>query len=267
MSEETTGQVDGGEVEQEISQASETESTTAQPEGRQADSGAESATASGNDEAERKRQDAVQQRINKLVKQRHERDRENEQLRKRLAELEAVKQEQALKPPKQEDFPDYDEFLVEKARFRIQQEMQQERQKQAEAEKQRLAQEQMAKVAQTFTERVNEARKVYQDFDDIALGDFPMSQAMYDTIAMHEKGPDLAYYLGSNPDEADRIASLPPLQASAELGALAVKLDRPKPKKATNAPDPVTPVGSNNGAEKPLAELDYEEYKRKRMGA
>lgn len=267
MSEEATGQVEGGEVDQEVSQAQETESTTAQTEGRQADSGAESATASGNDEAERKRQDAVQQRINKLVKQRHERDRENEELRKRLAELEAVKQEQALKPPKQEDFPDYDDFIVERAKFKMQQEMQQERQKQAEAEKQKLAQEQMAKVAQTFTERVNEARKVYQDFDDIALGDFPMSQAMYDTIAMHEKGPDLAYYLGSNPDEADRLASLPPLQASAELGALAVKLDRPKPKKATTAPDPVNPVGSNNGAEKPLAELSYEEYKRKRMGA
>lgn len=267
MSEEKTGQVEGGEVEQEISQAPETESTTAQPEGRQADSGAESATANGTDEAESKRQDAVQQRINKLVKQRHERDRENEQLRKRLAELEAVKQEQALKPPKQEDFPDYDDFIVERAKFRMQQEMQQERQKQAEAEKQKLAQEQMAKVAQTFTERVNEARKVYQDFDDIALGDFPMSQAMYDTIAMHEKGPDLAYYLGSNPDEADRLASLPPLQASAELGALAVKLDRPKPKKVSTAPDLVTPVGSNNGADKPLTELSYEEYKRKRMGA
>ena len=66
---------------------------------------------------------------------------------------------------------------------------------------------------------------------------------MAETIQASEIGPELAYYLGSNPKEAERIARLSPYLQAKEIGKIEVKLaDNPPVKKTTSAPPPIKPV-------------------------
>jgi hypothetical protein len=72
---------------------------------------------------------------------------------------------------------------------------------------------------------------------------------MADAAFSSEKGPELLYHLAQNPAEADRIARLPPTQASMEMGRLEAKLAAVPPRKTTQAPDPIAPVSGVGGAQ------------------
>jgi hypothetical protein len=66
---------------------------------------------------------------------------------------------------------------------------------------------------------------------------------MAETIQASDVGPDVAYYLGSNPREAERISRLSPYLQAKEIGKIEVKLtDNPPVKRTTNAPPPIKPV-------------------------
>ena len=66
---------------------------------------------------------------------------------------------------------------------------------------------------------------------------------MAQTIQASEIGPDVIYWLGSNPKEADRIARLSPLLQAREIGKIEARLGaNPPAKKTTTAPAPIAPV-------------------------
>jgi hypothetical protein len=73
---------------------------------------------------------------------------------------------------------------------------------------------------------------------------------MAETIQASDVGPDLAYYLGTNPKEADRISRLSPYMQAKEIGKIEAKLsDNPPVKKTTSAPPPIAPIsGRGTGA-------------------
>jgi hypothetical protein len=66
---------------------------------------------------------------------------------------------------------------------------------------------------------------------------------MAETIQTSDVGPDVAYFLGSNPKEADRIARLPPILQAKEIGKIEARLASDPPvKKSSSAPSPISPV-------------------------
>ena len=66
---------------------------------------------------------------------------------------------------------------------------------------------------------------------------------MAETIKASDMGPDLAYWLGTTPKEADRISRLSPLLQAREIGKIEAKLAASPPvKPTTSAPAPITPV-------------------------
>ena len=71
-----------------------------------------------------------------------------------------------------------------------------------------------------------------------------------ETIQTSDVGPDVAYYLGSNPKEADRISRLSPILQAKEIGRIEVALAASPPvKRTTSAPPPISPVTpTSNGA-------------------
>jgi len=74
---------------------------------------------------------------------------------------------------------------------------------------QREFQKQQAEINDAYHEREEEARAKYDDFEQVAYNPkLPISNAMAETIQASDIGPDIAYYLGSNPKEAARIAAL-----------------------------------------------------------
>jgi hypothetical protein len=117
----------------------------------------------------------------------------------------------------------------------------------AEAEKlvtHREAQKQQAEIAEAYHDREDEARGKYDDFDQVAYNPkLPITDAMAETIRASEIGPELAYHLGSNPKEAERISKLSPFLQAKEIGRIEAKLAAEPPvKKTSSVPEPIRPV-------------------------
>jgi len=112
---------------------------------------------------------------------------------------------------------------------------------------------QQAELLESFHEREEEARVKYDDFEQVAYNPkLPITDAMAQTIQQSEVGPDIAYYLGSNPKEAERISRLSALMQAKEIGRIESKLaDSPPVKKSSNAPAPIAPVTARSSSGSP----------------
>jgi hypothetical protein len=108
----------------------------------------------------------------------------------------------------------------------------------------REAARQQSQVLESYQEREEAARDKYTDFEQVAYNPkLSITNVMAETIQSSDIGPELAYYLGSNPKDAHRIAGLSPLSQAKEIGKIEAKLAAEPPmKKTTSAPAPITPV-------------------------
>jgi hypothetical protein len=109
---------------------------------------------------------------------------------------------------------------------------------------QRDRQKEQAQVVEAYSEREEKARDRYDDFEDVVYNPkLRITDVMAESIQSSDNGPDLAYWLGSNPKEAERIARLSPILQAKEIGKIEVRLaDNPPVKKSTSAPTPISPV-------------------------
>ncbi len=108
----------------------------------------------------------------------------------------------------------------------------------------REAKRQQSELLESYHDREEEARGKYDDFEQVAYNpSLPITTVMAQTIQSSEVGPDLAYYLGINPKEADRISKLQPFMQAKEIGRIEAKLiSSPPVKKTSTAPSPISPV-------------------------
>ena len=109
---------------------------------------------------------------------------------------------------------------------------------------QREAEAERAAMLDAYQDREEEARGKYDDFEQVAYNPkLPVTETMAQTIQASEIGPDVIYWLGSNPKEAERIARLGPLLQAREIGKIEAKLaSNPPAKKTSTAPAPIAPV-------------------------
>ena len=164
---------------------------------------------------------------------REQRKWEREQTQ-RLAELEAKK---APPPPLPavDDFDSaaaYAEALAER--------------KAQELIAQRDSARQQAQFLEAYHEREEDARAKYDDFEQVAYNpQLPVTDVMAQTIQASDIGPDVIYWLGSNPKEAARIATLPSILQAKEIGKIEAKIAaNPPVKKTSTAPAPIAPVAA-----------------------
>jgi len=108
----------------------------------------------------------------------------------------------------------------------------------------REAAKQQSAVLESYQEREEAARDKYDDFEQVAYNPkLPITNVMAEAIQSSDIGPDLAYYLGSNPKDAERISRMSPLSQAKEIGKIEAKLsNNPPVKKTTSAPAPISPV-------------------------
>ena len=112
---------------------------------------------------------------------------------------------------------------------------------------QREQAKQNAELLETYHDREEDARAKYDDFEQVVYNPrLTVTDAMAQAIQAADNGPDIAYHLGSNPKEAERIARLSPLLQAREIGKIEAKLDAAPPaiKQTTRAPQPINPVAS-----------------------
>ncbi len=87
-----------------------------------------------------------------------------------------------------------------------------------------------------------------------------MTSEMVEVMAESDKGPEMAYHLGLNPDKAARIARMSTVQQAAAIGRLEAEVSKPAPKpQLTSAPTPPTSVGGQQPTVD-VMELPIEDY-------
>jgi len=109
---------------------------------------------------------------------------------------------------------------------------------------QREQQRQQTEILEAYHEREEEARTKYDDFEQVAYNpSLKITTVMAQAIQASDAGPDVAYYLGSNPKETDRISRLSPILQAKEIGRIEAKIANDVPvKRSTSAPAPISPV-------------------------
>jgi hypothetical protein len=88
-----------------------------------------------------------------------------------------------------------------------------------------------------------------------------ISRDFLEVVTDMDEGHKVLNHLGANPDEADRILSLPPLKQARELAKLEASLSKAAPPPpVSKAPAPITPVGSRTTPAEPEEFASPAEY-------
>jgi hypothetical protein len=253
--------VESESEEVEVEQESEAESSPAEVEVLE-------------EKADAPEHEEVQGRIDKLTKnwsesERREaaKDTEIEDLRKQLSEVPEV-----TEPLKTAADFDFDE-----AKFNAYQaeEIPKRAREAARDEFSKLQAENSAEVqGEKFADKEKEFAKTVKDYDEkVHDPSLRISAPMAQVIKVQES-PELAYYLGSNPDIAKRIASLGPEAAGFEMGKIISSLAVEKAKTAktvSDAPPPPPKIESGNEGrprkitDSDVSDAEFDKMRRKQI--
>lgn len=109
---------------------------------------------------------------------------------------------------------------------------------------QREQRRQQSELLESYHDREEKAREKYDDFEQVAYNPkLPITDVMAQSIQASDIGPEVAYHLGANPKEAERISRLSPILQAKEIGKLEATLAADPPvKKTSNAPTPISPI-------------------------
>lgn len=176
--------------------------------------------------------------------------------------------------PTLEDF-DYnlEDFSRAHARWTVRQELQQERQR-AEAE---TAQKTQQDALTAYQQRAMEFEAEHPDYleaVDTFFANYQPSQQIQMAVIRHERGPEIAYYIANNDDEAWTIANTLPQNAEAAIARLVKRMDAtqqapippaPPVRAISNAPAPTPRVASRSAVTiPPEKQTDDDWYKADR---
>jgi hypothetical protein len=282
-----TIEVESAPEEKEASGETVDESETSNLEAKDSDGDEESDLEEGDDEASEhvkpKKKSGTQRRIEKLVKQRSEVERERDYLRAQLAQSQGKPEAQkvsakveSLDAPKSEDFDSYDEYVSARIKHEAKELRKAEK---AEEEKAKIVGERKQRV-ETHNQRVDAYRKDNPEFDKNLAAffeeqgtDFNLSMALEELLTESENGPQLLHELTKTPDEFERINSLGAMGIAREIGRLEAKLSNTSQTKktesvktkTTKAPPPARPLSASsaNGKKSPedMTQSEYERYR------
>lgn len=167
--------------------------------------------------------------------------KEERRVHRRVEQQLRDKQQQDAPEPQRETFQNDQAYILAQIDHRA-------AQKAAEMIEQREKERESRKLMDSFEERAEKASEKYPDFEAVARNpSLPITPHMAEFISLSESGPEIAYHLGKNPSVSARIAQMSPIGAARELARIETELNAPKPK-ASNAPDPINPVGNRGRA-------------------
>lgn len=193
------------------------------------------------EQAEKRGQRRFERRIDRLTRRAAEAEARAQLYEKQLAEAKVTSAPPADQgTPKLEQFDDVEKYAAAKAKFESEKAIREHSAKQsAEAQKARAGE-----IVTQWETKASRAEGKYEDFDDV-VGELTPTTPFAMAIMEAENAEDVAYYLGKNIKEAERISKLHPLSQIREIGKLEAKLlaDPPtKPKTPSKAPEPIKPL-------------------------
>ena len=106
-------------------------------------------------------------------------------------------------------------------------------------------------IEDNWEAQIDKAEDKYNDFHEVVNNpNIPISGPMADAIKSADKGGEIAYFLGKNPAEADKIARMSPVMQIRAIDQLGNKFQSTT---TTKAPDPIVP---SKGGDVPMKDID-----------
>jgi hypothetical protein len=190
--------------------------------------------------------DADAAKIRNKLERKYERQRVEAETRSRI-EAEHRKAPEPQGKPSPDQYTDYAQYLEALADFKAEQKFNQLKQADVEKDSKARAQSESARTAERQNDMIEAGETKYADFEEVVKSDKTQySQAAFLAMLESDQAHDIAYHLAKNQDEAKRIAALPAYAQAKEIGKLEDKLAAKKPVKASNAPEPIKPVGGGS---------------------
>lgn len=231
-------------------------------------------------------EEAKDEKQRETSRERRERDKASRQrLRDELAGAQAALEKanarnaeltgkaSGLQKPQESDYADYAEYLAGVVEWNSEKKTTANEQKsvtaQADAAQQeaaRIQRESAALLEQNWQSQAQEAVARYADFQYVIgqPGLFPKGSALVSMIQQSDVAADLAYRIAGDRLLHDRLKDMHPIDAARELGRLEATIALPKPRTATQAPDPITPVRGTSRAALDPEKLSMEAWIAKR---
>jgi len=233
-----------------------------------------------------------QARIDRLIKQQAETERQLTEERRQREELQAKvsgkdvpkTEQKADAEPKREDFQTEVEYVRALTSWEVKQNMKAAK----EAEEKEATAAANKEAIQSYNKRAIEAQSKYEDWKEVMAQDIAIPTIVGDAIIHTIKnGPDVAYFLGTHPEICEEMVSVHPLEAVAMAVKISERLEAEagketeeseetteeepeakateEEKPARKAPAPIKPVSSGTSRSTiPLAKVDYQTYKKLR---
>ena len=191
----------------------------------------------------------LQRKINKLTRQASEAETARLEAEKEAAYYKGLAEgkKEELQKPVSSDFDTYDEFLDARDEYNAALNKPDEIKPEPKP-----ADDAPKNESQAITSMFDKALEEYgDDFIEMVVEDdsLAITPTMLEAMSESEVGHKVAMHLAEHPEEARRISSLSETAQIREVMSLEAKQSRAKTpgKKTTDAPDPITPVHSNDG--------------------
>lgn len=191
---------------------------------------------------------------------------ERDALKKQLDELKSGSQPADEAEPNPKDFENPFDYAKALAKHESEKAVK-AAQKKREADDAKAEQE---AITAAFAARVAAAKKTLTDFDDVVGGsELVLKNDGMNFIRESEYGPQIAYYLCSHDEEAERLNKLSPYKRLAELGKLETRFEKKaeakepevKPVPQSRAPAPIVPLnGHGEAVAKDPSKMTTQEY-------
>jgi len=117
-------------------------------------------------------------------------------------------------------------------------------------------------VQENWDDQLDNGHDKYEDFEDVMYSIKPenMTDPMANTIFESKVGAEIAYFLGKNPAEAERISRL---GIAGQVRAIDKLSNKFKPS-TSNAPEPISETKGGTTAVKDVDKMSPEEYRKMR---
>lgn len=204
----------------------------------------------------------LEKRFSELTKQREQARQEaadaraaKEALEIRLREYEEKTSPKQADPIGQEPQPNQFSDAFEYAKALAEYSTEKALYERDQQEVQRKAEQERAKVVESWSQKLEAAKSKLPDFDEmVQSADVAVSDVIRDSILESDVGPELLYYLAENTDFAKKLSEMPATKALRELGRLEAKFEKTEPVESkpaarkSNAPDPIKPLKATSAA-------------------
>ena len=218
------------------------------------------------EEAEEKpKPSGIQKRIDKLTREKYEERRRAELAEQELERLKGQgSQETEQGKPSVDSFDDYDAYLEALADWKVSQRLaKQQEEARLRSQAEQIASKQVA-IEQAALSIAAAGKQKYEDFDAVIASDgVTFTDEMVEALASSEHGAEVAYYLGKNPSESQKLAMLPPVQLGRAIAMIESEVSRPVPASIPKPADTVTTVGESETVNVDPDSLPIDEWMRR----